>query len=53
MKTAPWCDDYTIGKIEEKMGLHGSATCVDNLGNNGDCYAELPGGGTTGDEVSR
>ena len=36
-------NDYTIGKIEEKMGLHGSATCVLNLGDNGQCYAELLG----------
>jgi alkylation response protein AidB-like acyl-CoA dehydrogenase len=36
-------NDYTIGAIEEKMGLHGSATCVINLGDNGDCYAELLG----------
>ena len=25
------------------MGLHGSATCVMNMGDNGDCYAELLG----------
>ncbi len=36
-------NDYTIGAIEEKMGLHGSATCVMNMGDNGDCYAELLG----------
>jgi hypothetical protein len=36
-------NDYTIGKIEEKMGLHGSATCVMNLGDRGECYAELLG----------
>ena len=36
-------NDYTIGSIEEKIGLHGSATCVVNLGDNGDCYAELLG----------
>jgi alkylation response protein AidB-like acyl-CoA dehydrogenase len=36
-------NDYSIGAIEEKMGLHGSATCVINLGDNGDCYAELLG----------
>jgi alkylation response protein AidB-like acyl-CoA dehydrogenase len=36
-------NDYTIGSIEEKMGIHGSATCVMNLGDNGDCYAELLG----------
>ncbi|NPU85228.1 MAG: acyl-CoA dehydrogenase [Syntrophaceae bacterium] len=36
-------NDYTIGGIEEKMGLHGSATCIMNMGDNGDCYAELLG----------
>lgn len=36
-------NDYTIGKIEEKMGLHGSATCVMNMGDHGECYAELLG----------
>ncbi len=36
-------NDYTIGSIEEKMGIHGSATCVMNLGDNGDCHAELLG----------
>ena len=36
-------NDYTIGSIEEKMGLHGSATCAINFGDNNDCYAELLG----------
>ncbi len=36
-------NDYTIGKIEEKMGIHGSATCLINLGDNGECFAELLG----------
>jgi hypothetical protein len=36
-------NDYTIGAIEEKMGLHGSATCVMNLGDNGECHGELLG----------
>jgi len=36
-------NDYAIGKIEEKMGIHGSATCLINLGDNGECYAELLG----------
>ena len=36
-------NDYAIGSIEEKMGLHGSATCMINLGDNGECYAELLG----------
>ncbi len=36
-------NDYAIGGIEHKMGLHGSSTCVINFGDNGDCYAELLG----------
>ncbi len=36
-------NDFSIGGIEHKMGLHGSATCVMNFGDNGDCYAELLG----------
>ena len=36
-------NDYTIGGIEHKMGLHASSTCVINFGDNGDCYAELLG----------
>ena len=36
-------NDYEITKIEEKMGLHASATCVMNFGDNGDCYGELLG----------
>ncbi|MEN6448674.1 MAG: acyl-CoA dehydrogenase [Syntrophaceae bacterium] len=36
-------NDYEIGKIEEKMGIHGSATCLINFGDNNDCYAELLG----------
>ena len=36
-------NDYAIGAIEEKMGLHGSTTCVMNLGDNGGCHAELLG----------
>ncbi|MGV8079229.1 MAG: acyl-CoA dehydrogenase [Syntrophales bacterium] len=36
-------NDFTIGGIEHKMGLHGSSTCVMNFGDNGDCYAELLG----------
>ena len=36
-------NDYAIGGIEHKMGLHGSSTCVMNFGDNGDCYAELLG----------
>ncbi len=36
-------NDYTIGSIEDKIGFHGSPTCVMNIGDNGDCYAELLG----------
>ena len=36
-------NDYEIAKIEEKMGIHGSATCLINFGDNGNCYAELLG----------
>jgi len=36
-------NDYSIGGIEHKMGLNGSATCVMNFGDNGNCYAELLG----------
>ncbi|HPI92238.1 MAG TPA: acyl-CoA dehydrogenase [Deltaproteobacteria bacterium] len=36
-------NDYEIAKIEEKMGIHGSATCLINFGDNNDCYAELLG----------
>ena len=36
-------NDYTIGGIEQKMGFTGSATCLMNFGDNGDCYAELVG----------
>jgi len=36
-------NDFTIGSLEEKMGLHGSATCTINLGDNGECCAELLG----------
>ncbi|HOO45095.1 MAG TPA: acyl-CoA dehydrogenase [Deltaproteobacteria bacterium] len=36
-------NDYEIAKIEEKMGIHGSATCLINYGDNNGCYAELLG----------
>ncbi|HXK48118.1 MAG TPA: acyl-CoA dehydrogenase family protein, partial [Deltaproteobacteria bacterium] len=36
-------NDFEIGKIEEKMGIHGSATCLINFGDNNDCYGELLG----------
>ena len=36
-------NDFEVGKIEEKMGIHGSATCLINFGDNGQCYGELLG----------
>ena len=36
-------NDYEIAKIEEKLGIHGSATCLMNFGDKGECYAELLG----------
>jgi hypothetical protein len=44
-------DDGTVGEgndiscngIEHKMGIHGSATCVLNFGDNGTCHGELLG----------
>ncbi len=36
-------NDYAVTAIEEKMGLHGSATCVLSFGDEGNCYAELLG----------
>ncbi len=36
-------NDFEIAKIEEKMGIHGSSTCLINFGDNNDCYAELLG----------
>ena len=36
-------NDLKVTKIEEKLGIHGSATCLVNFGDNGECYAELLG----------
>jgi alkylation response protein AidB-like acyl-CoA dehydrogenase len=36
-------NDYEIANIEEKMGIHGSATCLINFGDNNECYGELLG----------
>jgi alkylation response protein AidB-like acyl-CoA dehydrogenase len=36
-------NDYSIGSIEEKLGLHGSSTCLMNFGDNNECFAELLG----------
>lgn len=37
-----WNDVATVG-LEEKMGLHGSATCMLTYGENNDCYGWLIG----------
>jgi alkylation response protein AidB-like acyl-CoA dehydrogenase len=44
-------NDYEIAKIEEKMGIHGSATCLINYGDNNNCYAELLGNERDGMKV--
>ena len=36
-------NDVALGGIEHKMGINGSATCVLNFGENGDCIGELMG----------
>ena len=36
-------NDVQATKIEEKLGLHASATCVLNFGENDNCYGELLG----------
>jgi alkylation response protein AidB-like acyl-CoA dehydrogenase len=36
-------NDVTLGGIEHKMGINGSATCVLNFGENDDCIGELMG----------
>ncbi len=43
-------NDFEIAKIEEKMGIHGSSTCVINFGDNNNCYGELMGGRARGHE---
>jgi hypothetical protein len=37
-------NDVTLGGIEHKMGINGSATCVLNFGESGACVGELVGG---------
>ncbi len=37
-------NDVTLGGIEHKLGIKGSATCVLNFGENDDCFGELMGG---------
>ena len=36
-------NDVTVGAIEHKMGINGSATCVLNFGENDSCIGELVG----------
>lgn len=36
-------NDVAVASIEHKMGINGSATCVLNFGENGDCWGELVG----------
>ncbi len=36
-------NDLQCIKLEEKMGLHGSPTCVMSFGDNGECYGTLLG----------
>jgi len=36
-------NDITLGRIEEKMGIHASPTCLLNFGDNGKCVGELVG----------
>lgn len=37
-------NDVAVGSIEHKMGIKGSATCVMNFGENGQCIGQLVGG---------
>lgn len=37
-------NDVSVGRIEHKMGIKGSATCVLNFGENGSCRGEIVGG---------
>lgn len=37
-------NNVVVGGIEHKMGINGSATCLLNFGEGGDCYGELIGG---------
>ncbi len=44
-------NDFEIAKIEEKMGIHGSSTCLINFGDNNDCFGELLGSEREGMKV--
>src|SRR5690606_39834034 len=37
-------NDVSVGSIEHKMGINGSATCVMNFGDDDNCLGELVGG---------
>ncbi|MCS6912688.1 MAG: acyl-CoA dehydrogenase [Myxococcales bacterium] len=37
-------NDVVVAGLEHKMGIHGSATCLLNFGENGGCIGELLGG---------
>ena len=37
-------NDVTVPSIEHKMGINGSATCVMNFGDDGNCLGEVVGG---------
>ncbi|MCC6335080.1 MAG: acyl-CoA dehydrogenase [Myxococcales bacterium] len=36
-------NDVQVASLEHKMGINGSATCVMNFGESGECYGELVG----------
>jgi alkylation response protein AidB-like acyl-CoA dehydrogenase len=36
-------NDYSVGGIEDKLGMNGNPTCLVNYGDNDNCYAELLG----------
>jgi len=36
-------NDVVLGRVEEKMGIHASPTCLLNFGDNGKCQGELIG----------
>ncbi len=44
-------NDFEIAGIEEKLGIHGSSTCLINFGDNDACYAELLGNEREGMKV--
>ena len=42
-------NDVVCTRVEEKMGIHGSATCALSFGENGGCVGYLIGGGSSKD----